>query len=111
MARVSYKDTQEILTLFETEMSQLGRLTKLEKMKMRRRISNVVQPALSTFLVTPELFMGTVEEKLSDVLSQFRDRWEFRNKLQQKISDVVSRGKDSAAFCPLPEFETDWLKT
>jgi hypothetical protein len=111
MARVGYKDKQEILALFETEMGLLGRLTKLEKMKMRRRITNVVQPALSTSFVTPDLFMGTVEEKLSDVLSQFRDRWEFRNKLQQKISDVMSKERGSAAFCPLPEFESDWLNT
>ena len=111
MTRVGYKDKQEILALFETEMGQLGRLTKLEKMKMRRRINNVVQPALSTSLVTPELFMGTVEEKLSDVLSHFRDRWEFRNKLQQKVSDVMSKARNPAASSPLPEFETDWLNT
>jgi hypothetical protein len=111
MTRVGYKDKQEILALFETEMGLLGRLTKLEKMKMRRRITNVVQPALSTSFVSPELFMGTVEEQLSDVLSQFRDRWEFRNKLQQKVSDAMSKGRDAATFCRLPEFETDWLNT
>jgi hypothetical protein len=111
VARVSYKDKQEILALFETELGLLGRLTKLEKMKMRRRISNIVQPALSTSFVTPELFMGAIEDKLSDVLSQFRDQWEFRNKLQQKISDVMSKERDPAALCPLPEFEADWLNT
>jgi hypothetical protein len=38
MARLKHKDKLEILGLFEQELSTLARMTKVEKMKLRKRI-------------------------------------------------------------------------
>jgi hypothetical protein len=109
MARLKHKDKLEILGLFEQELSMLVRMTKVEKMKLRKRIFNVVVPALAAPSLSPEVFMGTVENKLHGVVTQFLDASEFHNKLVQRVDEILKKRKAAARVGLLPEIDVDWL--
>lgn len=91
MARLKNRDIQEIVKLFDIEFMLLNRMGKIEKMKLRRKVVNVIQPALSNPVTTTELFMGTVNEKLYDVLAHFIDAQGFRNKLVAKLTKLLQK--------------------
>jgi hypothetical protein len=40
MARYQHKDVESILKLFELELSTLNRLSRIEKIKIRKRVAN-----------------------------------------------------------------------
>ena len=86
MARLKYKDIQDILKIFEIEIGRLTRVGKVEKMKLRKKIANVVVPALSMKNLKTKTFMMIIEDKLGDVLDVFLDGWAFRKKLSRLIS-------------------------
>ena len=109
MARLKHKDKLEILGLFEQELSTLARMTKVEKMKLRKRIFNVVVPALAVPSLSSEVFMGTVENKLHGVVTQFLDPLEFHNTLAQRVGEILKKRKAAARADLLPEIDVDWL--
>jgi hypothetical protein len=109
MAQLKHKDKLEILGLFEQELSTLVRMTKVEKMKLRKRIFNVVVPALAAPSLSPEVFMGTVENKLNRVVIHFLDASEFHNKLAQRVDEILKKRKAAARVDLLPEIDVDWL--
>ena len=109
MARLKHKDKLEILGLFEQELSTLVRMTKVEKMKLRKRIFNVVVPALAAPSLSSEVFMGTVENKLYGVVNHFLDPSEFHNKLALKVDEILKKRKAAARVDLLPEIDVDWL--
>ena len=79
------KTIQEILELFENQLSLLIRMDKLEKMKIRKRIRDVVLLTLGMDIRHPKIFMNIMEDKLNDVFSLFHDRIGFKKKLARKI--------------------------
>ena len=109
MARLKHKDKLDILGLFEQELSMLGRMDKVEKMKLRKRIFNIVVPALAAPSLSPEVFMGTVENKLYGVVNQFLDPSEFHLKLAEKVNEIFKKSKAAASVGLLPEIDADWL--
>jgi hypothetical protein len=87
MAKLRNRDIQKVFQLFDNELLMLTRFSKIDKMKMRKKIVNVVQPALKLTTMKPEVFILIVEKKLSDILRQFLDTYGF----QKRLSDVVRK--------------------
>ena len=83
------KVNQEILELFENQLSLLIRMDKLEKMKIRKRIRDVVLLTLGMDIRHPKIFMNIMEDKLQDVFDLFHDGLEFKKKLARKIDQKL----------------------
>jgi len=94
MARYRHKDVESILKLFELELSTLNNLSRVEKMKIRRRVANAILPALNASNSKPDMFLNVVEDKLRDVFRMFLDVWGFRQKLHKQAEKVINREKD-----------------
>jgi hypothetical protein len=83
------KAIQEIIELFENQLSLLIRMDKLEKMEIRTRIRDVVLPAMRMDIRHPKILMNIMEDKLQDVFSLFQDGLEFKKKLAKKIDQKL----------------------
>jgi len=94
MARYQHKDVESILKLFELELSTLNRLSRIEKMKIRKRVANAILPALAASNSEPDMFLNMVENKLRDVFDLFFDGWGFREKLHQRVDKIVKTRKE-----------------
>ena len=97
MPRYQHKDVQSILKLFELELSTLHTLSRIEKMKIRRRVANAILPALHASKSEPDMFLNMVEGKLRDVFDLFFDGWGFREKLHKRVNNINKRLKEKAA--------------
>ncbi len=93
MVRYQHKDVESILKLFERELSTLHRLSRIEKMKIRKRVANAILPALAASKSEPDMFLNMVESKLRDVFDMFFDGWGFREKLHQRVGTINARYK------------------
>ena len=93
MARYQHKDVESILKLFELELSTLNRLSRLDKMKIRKRVANAILPALAASNSEPDMFLNMVENKLRDVFALFFDGWGFRKKLHKRVEVIVKENK------------------
>ena len=93
MARYQHKDVESILKLFELELSTLNRLSRLEKMKIRKRVANAILPALAASNSEPDVFLNMVENKLRDVFALFFDGWGFRERLHQRVNKIIKASK------------------
>ena len=97
MARYQHKDVESILKLFELELSTLHNLSRVEKMKIRKRVANAILPALAASNSEPDMFLNMVENKLRDVFDLFFDGWGFREKLHQRVNNIIKQKKQKAA--------------
>ena len=88
MARYQHKDIESILKLFELELSTLHNVSRVEKMKIRKRIANAILPALAASKSEPDMFLNIVENKLRDVFDLFFDGWGFREKLHKRVAVI-----------------------
>ena len=97
MAHYRHKDVESILKLFELELSTLHNLSRIEKMKIRKRVANTILPALAASKSEPDMFLNMVENKLRDVFDLFFDGWGFREKLHQRVNNIIKQHKQKAA--------------
>jgi hypothetical protein len=97
MARYQHRDVESILKLFELELSTLHNLSRVEKMKIRKRVANAILPALAASNSEPDMFLNMVENKLRDVFDLFFDGWGFREKLHQRVNNIIKQKKQKAA--------------
>ncbi|MDX2499021.1 MAG: hypothetical protein QNL14_00750 [Deltaproteobacteria bacterium] len=93
MARYQHKDVESILKLFELELSTLHNLSRIEKMKIRKRVANAILPALASSNSQPDMFLNMVENKLRDVFDLFFDGWGFRERLRQRVDKIIKAKK------------------
>ena len=96
MAKLRNRDIQKIIQIFDNELMMLARIGKSEKMKMRKKIVNLVQPALKSSTTQPEVFILEVENKLSDIISLFIDTYGFHNRLADTVRKVYQNAEESA---------------
>ncbi len=94
MAHYQHKDVESILKLFELELSTLNRLSRIEKMKIRKRVANAILPALAASNSKPDIFLNMVENKLRDVFDLFFDGGGFREKLHQRVDNIIKARKE-----------------
>jgi len=92
--RYQHKEIEAILKLFERELSTLNRLSKIEKMKIRKRVANSILPALTMSNSEPDVFLNIVENKLKDVFDMFLDAWGFREKLHNLVDRINKHKKE-----------------
>ena len=88
MIRYQHREIEAILKLFEKELSTLNRLSKIDKMKIRKRVANSILPALKMSNSEPDVFLNMVENKLKDVLDLFLDAWGFRERLHALLDNI-----------------------
>ena len=93
MAHYRHKDVESILKLFELELSTLNHISRVEKMKIRRRVANAIAPALAASHSKPDMFLSIVESKLRDVFSLFFDGWGFRQTLRHQVDTIIKERK------------------
>ncbi|MEJ2649905.1 MAG: hypothetical protein P8016_16040 [Sedimentisphaerales bacterium] len=97
MAKLKSRDIQKVIQLFDNELLLIPRVSRLEKMKMRKKIVNVVQPALKSPTLQPEVFVLEVESKLADIISKFLDRYGFNRRLTEVMLKLYQRAEESSA--------------
>jgi|GEM_PF-1888932 len=107
MPKLKNRDVQKVIRLFDNELILLQRLSKVDKMRLRRRIVNIVQPALRSPIATPQIFMGTVDDKLANVTRLFFDRHGFRIKLANQVAALFKKAGKS----PIPAYYSDSAET
>ena len=66
-------------------------MDKLEKMKLRKEISDTVRPVLATGIRQPKIFMEIMEDKLRRVFDLFIDGYDFRKKLERKFREEIKQ--------------------
>ncbi len=91
MAQLNQDDIQDIIKIFENELSTLRGIPKIEKMKMRKRVVNVLNPALRTSNPRADAIMRIVDDKLDDVLDLFLDRHGFKKKFSYSLSEKLRK--------------------
>lgn len=79
--------TREIIELFEQKLTTLRHISRTEKMKLRKRINNVLKPLLIVDGQTPNSIVAAVESKLRDITSMFIDEQQFLSKLKRVLND------------------------
>lgn len=93
MKRYQHKEIEAILKLFEKELAKLNHLSRIEKMKIRKRVANSILPALSTSNSEAEVFLNMIEKKLRDVFDLFFDGWGFRENLRNLVDKINKQKK------------------
>ena len=95
MARLKQKDLQDIIRLFDYELNALSRMSKVEKMKIRKKVVNSLSTISALNIKKSDLFMSTLEGKLYGVLDVFVDSWGFRERLEKKIHQVFEENQEN----------------
>jgi len=103
MAKLRTRDIQKVIQLFDNELVLIPRVSKIEKMKMRKKIINVVQPALTSPTLKPEVFVLEVESKLADIIPKFHDSYGFQARLSEVVGKLYQRAEESAGSSPDPD--------
>ena len=107
MAKLRTKDTQKVIQVFDNEMLMNQRVSKIEKMKMRKKVVNVVQPVLTSATTTPDIFMLEAETKLADIIARFTDSYGFHNRLSETVRKLYEKAEQSAELPPPAAGEKD----
>jgi hypothetical protein len=103
MARLKNRDIQKVIQVFDNELLLISRISKVDKMKMRKKIVNLVQPALKSTTMKPDVFVAEVENKLSDIISQFIDSYGFHNRLTDAVRKAYETADEPSTPSPPPE--------
>jgi len=103
MAKLRSRDIQKVIQLFDNELLMIPRLSKVDKMKLRKKIINVLQPALNSTTMKPEVIILEVEHKLSDILRQFIDSYGFRSRLADLIRKLYQKAEESSTPPPFSD--------
>ena len=103
MAKLRNRDIQKVIQIFDNELLLISRVSKIEKMKMRKKIVNLVQPALKSATMKPEVFVLEVENKLADVLRQFIDSYGFHKRLTDVVRKLYENAEASSTPSPVPD--------
>lgn len=82
-------NVEQIYKMFERELMSMPKLDKIEKMKIRKKITDVLKPALETRNPKAKMILALVDDKLRDVLRLFFDEYEFRNRLERFLLEKL----------------------
>ena len=99
----AYMPNKKVIQLFDTELLMIPRLSKVDRMKMRKKIINVLQPALNSTTMKPEVIVLEIEHKLSAILLQFIDSYGFRSRLTDVIRKLYQKAEESSTPPPFSD--------
>ena len=91
MSRLTQEDFCEIMELFDEQLRILWRIPHLERIKMRRRVLNVLFPFLNAHNQKTETVMGKVKRNLQPVISAFFDTQGFLKQLSELLMEKLER--------------------
>ena len=97
MAKLRTRDIQKVIQLFDNELLMIPRVSKIEKMKMRKKIVNIIQPALKSTTMQPDVLVLEAENKLSEIIRQFLDAHGFSRRLSELVRALYQKAEESAA--------------
>ncbi len=103
MAKLRSRDIRKVIQLFDNELLMIPRVSKIDKMKMRKKIMNFLQPALKSPTMQPEVLILEIENKLSAILLQFIDSYGFRNRLADVIRKLYQKAEESPTSPPFSD--------
>lgn len=89
MGRLYSKDIFDIFNLFELEFYSIRNLKKPEEMRIRKKLNNILKPALRAPIVKTEDVLKLADSKLHDILALFRDKEEFLHKLEEMLDEKL----------------------
>ena len=89
MKKLSATDTQRIIQMFENELNIIHGVSVIEKMQYRRKIMNVLMPLFVVSDVKVDVVIGTVEQRLNDVLRLFQDGDGFKERLRRELNSKL----------------------
>ena len=95
MARLKQKDLQDLIRLFDYELNTLSRMSKVEKMKIRKKVVNALSTTSALNIKKTDIFMSTLEGKLYDIFDVFNDSWGFREKLEKRINQIFQENQEN----------------
>jgi hypothetical protein len=89
MRRLKGHDIQQLVQLFENELSMLPKVNRTDKMKLRKKILNTIMPLVNEPNVTPHAIVQRIENRLEDVLALFLDTSFFKTKLTALLNEKL----------------------
>ena len=90
MSALKDQDAQKILQMFENELAMLPRVSRTDKMKLRKKITNTLMPLLHDPTVTDQRILRRIDARLGDVLSLFYDPNTFKSKLASLLAEKLT---------------------
>ena len=91
MNRLKTQDLQQVIQLFENELCTLPKVSRVDKMKLRKKISNALMPLLNDPNANTDAIIRQVDKKLEGVTSLFFDAGNFKSKLAHLLNDRLGR--------------------
>ena len=82
-------DIEQIFKMFERELMSMSKLDKIEKMKIRKKITDVLKPALEARNPKAKMILALIDDKLRGILRLFFDEYEFRNNLERFLLEKL----------------------
>lgn len=96
MGRLHNKDIFDIFNLFELEFYSIRNLAKKDEMRIRKKLNNILKPALRAPIIKTDDILKLAESKLHDVLALFRDKEEFLHKLEELLDERLLLPEEKA---------------
>ena len=90
MKRLHNRDIVDIFNLFENEFLTIRDITKIEQMRIRKKVKDILNPLLRAPIYKAEDVLIIVEEKLYEVINYFRNREEFLIKLSDMLKSRLT---------------------
>lgn len=89
MNRLKGHDIQQLVQLFENELSMLPKINRTDKMKLRKKVLNTLMPLVNEPDAAPQAIVQRVENRLGDVLALFLDPGHFKVKLTSMLHEKL----------------------
>jgi hypothetical protein len=90
MGELKQSDILEIMKLFERELNSLSRISRLERLQMRKQINRVVS-AGAVGVQNPKAFLTIINDKLSKQTAMFLDENVFKRRLERLLNDRMKK--------------------
>lgn len=84
-------DVMEITKLFELELNSLAKISRIERLKMRKKVNRIIS-SHAMGAPNPKAFLFIVDDKLSKLISLFRDENGFRKRLERLLNEKMKKG-------------------
>ena len=81
----------EIIELFELELNALTKISRIERLKMRKQVNRIIS-SHAMGATNQKAFLFIIDNKLSKLISLFRDENGFRKRLERLLNEKMKKG-------------------